>query len=189
MTTNFSQRLVGKLKSKVYRAAYVAENIRMSIAFQMKAMREQRDMSQSDLGKLLGKPQSVVSRLENPEYGKATVQTLLEVAEALDVALVIKFVPFPEFISYTSDVSPSGLQVDSFSADQFENRATPESSVTYLWTSKEQTEDQSSQSSDTRTKLVSRIWLAHISPWGQGVTNGVASQFYSAPAGQQATIQ
>lgn len=119
MSTSFSSRLLSKLKSKVYRAAYVAENVRMGIALQIRAMREQRSgMSQAELGKLLGKPQSVVSRLENPDYGKATVQTLQEVADAFDVALLIKFVTYPEFLRQTEDVSPEGLRVESYSDEQ-----------------------------------------------------------------------
>jgi predicted XRE-type DNA-binding protein len=67
VNTSSNSRLVGRLKSKTYRAAYVAERVRLGIVFQLQAMREQRNnMSQAELGELLEKSQSVVSRLENP---------------------------------------------------------------------------------------------------------------------------
>lgn len=118
MIANWSKRLLEKLKSKAYRAAYVAENVRTSIAYQVRTMRDQRDISQTALGQLMDKPQSVVSRLENPDYGKMTVQSLLDVAKALDVALLVQFVSFPDFIQRTRDVSPDALQVNSYNSQE-----------------------------------------------------------------------
>lgn len=115
MGANLSNKLLSKLRSKPYREAYVAEHVRTGTAYQIRAMREQRNnMSQEELGRLMDKPQPVVSRLEDPDYGKLTINTLLEVAAALDVALVVKFVDFPEFLRQTEDVSPEGLKVESF---------------------------------------------------------------------------
>lgn len=124
MIVNFSRRVLTKLLSKKYRDAYVAENVRMGIAYQIRAMREQRNsMSQKALGDLLGKPQSVVSRLEDPGYGKLTLQTLLEVAAAFDVALLVQFVTHGDFLQRMSDVSPLALQTASFSPLEIETKA------------------------------------------------------------------
>jgi DNA-binding NarL/FixJ family response regulator len=79
-------------------------------------MRDQRGWNQGKPSSELGKPQSVVSRLEDPSHGKVTVQTLLEVA-AFDVALQIRFVPFSTFLQQTRDVSTRSMQVVSFSDD------------------------------------------------------------------------
>jgi hypothetical protein len=49
-------------------------------------------MSQQEFGKLLGKPLSVISRLEDPDYGKVTIQTLVDIAAKLDVVLSVQFV-------------------------------------------------------------------------------------------------
>jgi hypothetical protein len=54
---------------------------------------------------MIGKRQTVVSRLEDPNYGKWTLQTLLDVARKLDVAVFVRFVDFPRFIYLTSDIS------------------------------------------------------------------------------------
>jgi transcriptional regulator with XRE-family HTH domain len=69
---------------------YAASRLKALVADQIKQLRG--DMSQEEFGKLLGKPQSVISRLEDPNYGKVTLQTLLEIAAKLDVALAVQFV-------------------------------------------------------------------------------------------------
>jgi len=115
----WSKRLLERLSNKKYRSAYVEQNVKTGIAYQIRNLRGQ--MSQAEFGKKIGKPQSVVSRLEDPDYGKLNVQTLLEVAAALDIALLVKYVTFPEFIHRTRDVSPEGLHVPPYSQDQFKN--------------------------------------------------------------------
>jgi hypothetical protein len=110
------KKLWSKLGNKEYRDAYVSEHVRRWIAHQIRALREHPDRKwkQGELSDRMGKPQSVVSRLEDPTYGKMTVQTLLEVAMAFDVALIIKFVSFPRFASESADLTKSAMQVDSF---------------------------------------------------------------------------
>jgi transcriptional regulator with XRE-family HTH domain len=102
----------------------VAEHVRTGISYQIRALRAQRGWSQKKLAEEIGKPQSVVSRLEDPDYGKLSVQTLLEVASAFDVALLIQYVNFPEFLKRTRDVSQEALRADSFDANQFHITAT-----------------------------------------------------------------
>lgn len=115
MFATLSKRLFEKLKSKPYRQAYVAEHVRTGIAYQIRALRTQRGWSQKRLAEEMGKPQSVVSRLEDPDYGKVSIQTILEGAAAFDVALLVQYVSFPEFLRRTRDVSPKALRADSFS--------------------------------------------------------------------------
>jgi transcriptional regulator with XRE-family HTH domain len=87
---------------------------RTKIAHQIRALRQQRGWSQGEFGERLGKPQSNVSRLETVDEGKYTLQTLLELASAFDVGLVVEFAPYEDFIRHTIDLSPSALWVDSF---------------------------------------------------------------------------
>jgi len=42
------------------------------------------------------------SRLESPDYGKHTLSSLKRIADALDVALVVRFVPFSQYINWLS---------------------------------------------------------------------------------------
>ena len=113
-----SKKLFDRLKGKAYREAYVEEHVRTGIAYQIRALRAQRDWPQKKLAEEMRKPQSVVSRLEDPEYGKLSVQTLLEVAATFDVALIVQFVGFPEFLRRTRDVSPEAMRADSFDPTQ-----------------------------------------------------------------------
>ncbi len=112
MSAIWSKRLFGKLINKKYRAAYVEENVQTGIAYQLRTLRG--NSSQEEFGKKINKPQSVISRIEDPDYGKLSIQTLLDIATSLDIALLVKFVSFPEFIQQTRDVSIEGLQVPSF---------------------------------------------------------------------------
>lgn len=111
-------RLFERLLRKPYRDAYVSENARTGIAYQIRALRMQRGWSQMELARRMRKPQSVVSRLEDPDYGKPSVNTLLEVAAAFDIALLIKYVSFPEFLRRTRDVSQQAMEADSFDEKQ-----------------------------------------------------------------------
>jgi transcriptional regulator with XRE-family HTH domain len=111
---SIGQKLFEKLQKKTYRTAYVAEHVRRGVAYQIRALRDQRGWSQGDFAKKLGKPQSVVCRLEDPSYGKYTVQTLLEVASTCDVALQVRFVPYSVFLPQSRDVSTQSLNAPSF---------------------------------------------------------------------------
>ena len=89
--------------------------IRTYIALQVRELRESNNLSQSDLAAKTGTHQSAISRLENTDYGRMSVQTLIDLATAMDVALVVKFASYEDFLFQHSDVRPSALSVESFS--------------------------------------------------------------------------
>jgi hypothetical protein len=95
----------------------LAEHVRRGIAYQIRTLRDQRGWNQGAFSKQLGKPQSVVSRLEDPSYGKFTIQTLLEISRVYDVALQVRFVPYSSFLQQTRDVSTDSMKVLSFDDD------------------------------------------------------------------------
>jgi hypothetical protein len=109
--------LMKKLQRPAYRQAYLSEHVRRGIAYQIRALRDQRGWNQGAFSKHLSKPQSVVCRLEDPSYGKVTIQTLLEIASVFDVALQVRFVPFSVFLQSTRDVSASSMEVAKFQDD------------------------------------------------------------------------
>lgn len=119
MIATLTKKFFEKLKRKDYRDAYVAENVAMLIAHQIRALREQRGWTQRKFAEELGSHASVVNRYEDPDYGKLTVQTLLDLARVFDLGLIIRFTGFPEFIFRTRDVSPEALQAASFDEKQF----------------------------------------------------------------------
>lgn len=108
------QRLLGKLRVKRYRHGYVSAQVRNWVAYQIRALRKERGWSQVDLATKTGKPQSVISRMEDPNYGRLNLQTLLDVASTFDVALSVQFVSFGEFLKRTADVSSAAMEVRSY---------------------------------------------------------------------------
>jgi len=110
-----SERFADELDEKEMRGAYVSAQTRTKLANQVRAIRSQRGWSQGDFAKILGKPQSNVSRLESRDYGSFTLSTLFELASAFDCGLVVEFAPYQDFLLRTSDLSPAALQVPEFS--------------------------------------------------------------------------
>lgn len=123
LTTSVRQQLLESFRDRNYRCAFVQERVRSSIALQIRALREQRNrMTQTQLGEKLGMAQTWVSKLENPEYGKLTVATLLRLAEAFDTDLEIKFRPFSETLGSLPKQGPEYFRVASFQ-EEFEEHA------------------------------------------------------------------
>ena len=104
--------LAKKLCNKRYRDGYLSSHTRMFLANQLVSL--QGEMSQKEFGELLGKAQPIISRLQNPDYGKYTLQTLLDIASKLNIALIVRFVDFPTFINFTSDFSDEALRPTQF---------------------------------------------------------------------------
>lgn len=103
-----------RLARKSYREAYLREKVTGWIVHQMKTVRQQRDWTQTDLAEAAGKAQSAIARVETPEYGKWNISTLLDIANAFDVALEVRFVDWVTFMSRSEDVSPDAMRVEKF---------------------------------------------------------------------------
>jgi len=86
-----------------FRAGYLAQHLRAFLADQIRVLRGER--SQREFGEVLDKPQSVVSRLEDEEYGKVSLQTLIDIATKLDIGLLVRFVDFATFLRETNNFS------------------------------------------------------------------------------------
>lgn len=113
------ERLLASWRDKEYRQAFMDERVRSSLALQVRALRDQRNLTQAAFGKLLNKAQAWVSKLEDPEYGKMSVATLLEVAKAFDCDLEIRFRPFSHTLRRLPAQTAEGFRVASFE-EEFE---------------------------------------------------------------------
>ena len=104
------------------RARFVESHLSKNLAFQIRALRDREDWSQTQLAEKLGMNQNAISRLENPRYGKATITTLKRIAAAFDVALVVRFVPFGQLIDWVSGTPyvDRGLSTESLAVPRFE---------------------------------------------------------------------
>lgn len=88
-----------KLRNKKYRAAFFRERAQDEVAFQIRGMRDKRELRQKALAELCGMKQSAISRIERSDYSAWNFTTLLRVADALDAKLKVTFVPAEEVIA------------------------------------------------------------------------------------------
>ena len=118
-TTSAKRQLFDSIKDPIYRATFVDERVKSSIALLIRALRDQRnEMTQKQLGDALGMAQTWVSKLENPEYGKMTVATLLRLAAALGTDLEVKFRPFSATLHTLPTQGPEYFRVPSFEEEK-----------------------------------------------------------------------
>ncbi|MGD0961736.1 MAG: helix-turn-helix transcriptional regulator [Methylomonas sp.] len=111
---------INRLNKKEFRQAFVSAHLIQGLAYQIRALRNQRGWTQADLAKKLGlKGQSAVARIEDPGYGKLSIVTLIKLSNVFDVALSIKFQSFSKFLIEHEDLSQEALEVDSFEDDNF----------------------------------------------------------------------
>jgi transcriptional regulator with XRE-family HTH domain len=123
-TTLAKRQLFESFKDRGYRFAFVPERVRSSVALQIRALREQRNhMTQKQLGDAMGKAQTWISQLENPDYGKMSVTTLLRLAKEFDTDLEIKFRPFSTTIDTLPDQGPEYFTVPSFEEEKVDIEA------------------------------------------------------------------
>src|SRR5271168_3210058 len=83
--TIIAEQFLASWRDRDYRVQFVRERVQSSVALQIRSLREQRNgMTQTQLGKSMGKAQPWISQIENPDYGKWSSATLLDFAEAFD---------------------------------------------------------------------------------------------------------
>lgn len=119
LNTNPKLSLLNELENREYRRGFVEAHATDTIAFQIRQLRKALGWEQRDLARELGNPklQPMVSRYENPDYGKYSVATLLELAAAFDVALVVRFAPFSELVEWDFNAKPEKMAPARYSKD------------------------------------------------------------------------
>jgi transcriptional regulator with XRE-family HTH domain len=82
------------LQDREYAEEYARAYLNSYIATQIKVIREQRKMTQAELGELIGTTQAGVSRVEDINYSSWSLRTLYKIAKAFDVRLRVSFEPY-----------------------------------------------------------------------------------------------
>lgn len=112
-----SSSWIERFANPVRRLNFVRQRTAAHIAMQLRAMREDRGWSQSDVSAKSGIAQPVLSRCEKIGYGKYTVTTLLRLAEVFDVALDVSFVSYGELWKRERKLANEPLVPKGFSAE------------------------------------------------------------------------
>lgn len=119
--------LTRKLNEKEYRHAFAESRIRRGLPLQIRAIREARGWNQKQLAEVTGIPQANISRTENTRDKFLAFQTLLKIAEAFDVAVVVKFAPFSELEDWAMrplpEIVPTEFLVESQRREEWEQTA------------------------------------------------------------------
>lgn len=104
-----------RLKSKATaRHAYLEAEVVTGLAHQIRALRLQREWSQVGLAKRLGTTQAVISRLEDPSYGRYTLKTLIDLAKVFDTGMHVRFTSFISMLQETHRPNVESREVLTF---------------------------------------------------------------------------
>lgn len=99
------------------RRQYAEELLDSYIALQIKTLRLERGWTQRELADRAGKRQSQISAMEQTDFSSWKVSTLRKLADAFDLALVVRFESFGNFLHEALDVSRSALERPSYEDD------------------------------------------------------------------------
>lgn len=117
--SSLREDLIRTSNDKEYRHAYAEESLNLSVATQIKVLREQRELTQEALARAAEMKQSMISRYENVNYSSWSINTLRKLAEAFDVFLDVRYRSFRELVETTERFSREALQVPAFMDDPF----------------------------------------------------------------------
>jgi transcriptional regulator with XRE-family HTH domain len=106
-----------EIRDQEYRHGLIAAQIEVDLPLQLKALRKQRGWSQPEMEKRTGMKQSRFPLMERPGGAHFTLDTLQRLAEAFDVALIVKFAPFSEFLDWSKNFNPETFAVPSFAEE------------------------------------------------------------------------
>lgn len=108
-------QLAELLRDKDFRRQFTADFLHEFLAAQIRALREKKPWTQEELGAKAGQMDQVqVSRLENPDYPGGSLRSITRIAQAFDVALLVRFAPFSELVEWGVNLNPQRLAPLSF---------------------------------------------------------------------------
>jgi transcriptional regulator with XRE-family HTH domain len=115
--SNDRKRLFKKLKSKKFREAFVDSVMGDVIATQIYNLRTSRGWSGKQLAEKAAMAQPRIPLLENPDYRSYTLRTLKRLADAFDVALIVRFAAFGELVDYMLSFSSKNIEIPDFQTE------------------------------------------------------------------------
>jgi transcriptional regulator with XRE-family HTH domain len=107
---DMSETLRNDLRDPEFAEGYAESFLDSYIATQIKVLREQNELTQTELAALLGTTQTVISRAENVNYSSWNIRTLKKIARALKVRLKVSFETYGSLIDEAQRFSRESLQ-------------------------------------------------------------------------------
>jgi transcriptional regulator with XRE-family HTH domain len=113
----FVETLKQEFQDEDYRYAYQEEFANSRMATQIKVIREQRGLKQTELAELADMKQSRISALENVNYDSWSVSTLRRLARALGVTFDFGFKSWGELLPEIQGFGRKALEKPKFEDD------------------------------------------------------------------------
>jgi transcriptional regulator with XRE-family HTH domain len=111
-------QLIDKLKTRNNsRQAYTRAKLSVNIPSQIRALRRKREMTQGMLAHESDMKQSRISAMERPGTVTFNIETLIRLAAAFKVGLIVKFAPFSEMLNWENSFSQDSFDVSAIDQD------------------------------------------------------------------------
>lgn len=118
MSVIISKKRIESISDKEDREFFYEEHIENGLPIQIRELRKQRRMNQTQLAAEVGCDQSNISDWENPNYEYTPqIGTLKRLANAFDVPLIVRFGSWQELLEW--DITLSHEKVTPVSFDEF----------------------------------------------------------------------
>jgi transcriptional regulator with XRE-family HTH domain len=119
MIGGISLTIFEELKNREYRDAYVRASIDIGVPVQIRTLRKQREWTQEKLASKANMKQESISRIEDQTRGSVNLKTLIKLASAFDLALVVRFVSFGDLVKWKRNLSKEKLEAISFEDEPY----------------------------------------------------------------------
>lgn len=105
------------LKSREGREALTEAFALQGIGWQVRTMRLKRGWTQKELAERAGMSQPRLSKIEDTDYGRVTLSTLLKLAKAFDTSLLVRLAGFSRVLREMDDLSAEAIAAPSYEED------------------------------------------------------------------------
>ena len=110
--------MISRLKgSKKYRAAYVRAKAHANIPSQIRALRLRRGITQEDLAREAEMKQPRISAMERPGETQFNLETLIRLATAFKVGLIVRFASYSEMLRWENEFTQDSFDVIDLEKD------------------------------------------------------------------------
>jgi transcriptional regulator with XRE-family HTH domain len=106
------------LKQRPAREAYLRSKLSVLIPSQIRSLRQRRGLKQSELGAEAGMKQARVSALERIGEASFSIETLIRLAAAFRVGLLVRFASHSEILDWENNFSPDEFDATPIDQDE-----------------------------------------------------------------------